>query len=164
MAHFAEIKSSDNSVLRVVVVNDSDVDANGGGYSEAAETWVTSNIPQDPVILAEGDYPDTYWKQTSHSGSSRYNYAHIGGTWDDANQAFIEPQPFNSFTLDSNFKWVAPVAEPATYEIDGDPLTISWDEDNTRWLGYKRTGDTSEYAWNNGTSVWETTGGTSPLE
>ena len=29
MAHFAEIKNSDNSVFRVVVVNNIDVDANG---------------------------------------------------------------------------------------------------------------------------------------
>ena len=30
MAHFAEIRSSDNEVLRVVVISDEDVAANGG--------------------------------------------------------------------------------------------------------------------------------------
>ena len=45
MAHFAEIKSDDNTVLRVVVVNNSDVDANGGDLSAEAETWVANNTP-----------------------------------------------------------------------------------------------------------------------
>jgi len=163
MAHFAEIKNSDNSVFRVVVVSNTDVDANGGDYSPTAETWVTNNIVNDPAIAAEGAYPSSYWKQTSYNNNSRYNYAGPTSTYDSANDAFIDPQPYTSWTLDSSFGWAAPVADPATFEIDGDPLAISWDEDNTRWLGYKRTGDTSEYAWNNSTSVWETTGGTSPL-
>ena len=66
MAHFAEIKSNDNTVLRVVVINNSDVDANGGDLSASAETWVANNTSEDPLIKEElgGTYPDTYWKQT----------------------------------------------------------------------------------------------------
>ena len=33
MAHFAEVKNTDNKVLRVVVISNDDVDANGGDYS-----------------------------------------------------------------------------------------------------------------------------------
>ena len=40
MAHFAEIRSSDNEVLRVVVISDEDVAANGGELSTQAETFV----------------------------------------------------------------------------------------------------------------------------
>ena len=53
MAHFAEIRTDNNEVLRVVVVNNSDVNANGGDLSTEAETWVANNIPQDPLILEE---------------------------------------------------------------------------------------------------------------
>jgi len=162
MAHFAEIKNSDNSVFRVVVVNNTDVDANGGDYSVEAETWVSNNIGQDIGTLAQGPYPASYWKQTSYNHNARYNYAGPTSTYDSANDAFIDPQPWPSCTLDSGFSWVYPVADPSTFEIDGVELIISWDEDNTRWLGYKDEGAYPEYAWNNSTSVWEATGNNKP--
>ena len=73
MAHFAEIRSDNNKVLRVVVINNSDVNANGGDLSAEAETWVANNIPQDSLIKEElgGTYPDTYWKQTSYNNNFR---------------------------------------------------------------------------------------------
>ena len=37
MAHFAEVKNTDNKVLRVVVISNDDVNANGGDYSSDAE-------------------------------------------------------------------------------------------------------------------------------
>ena len=40
MAHFAEIQSSDNQVLRVVVISNDDVNNNGGELSTQAETFV----------------------------------------------------------------------------------------------------------------------------
>ena len=162
MAHFAEIKNSDNSVIRVVVVDNIDVDANGGDYSAGAETWAASNVVQDPHILAQGPYPATYWKQTSYNNNSRYNYAGPGSTYDSANDAFIDPQPYSSWTLDSNFGWAAPVADPANFEVDGVDLIVSWDEANTRWLGYKNADPYPEYAWNNSSAVWEATGSNRP--
>ena len=57
MAHFAEIRSSDNVILRVVVINDSDVTANGGEYSSESETWVANNIPND-LTLELDPYPE----------------------------------------------------------------------------------------------------------
>jgi len=162
MAHFAEIKNSDNSVLRVVVVGNTDVDANGGDYSVGTETWVTSNIVQDPEILAQGPYPTTYWKQTSYNNNARFNYAGIEGTYDSANDAFIDSQPYPSWTLDSNFAWAAPVADPGTFTVDGIALIVSWDEDNTRWIGWKDQEPYPEYAWNNSSAVWEATGSNRP--
>jgi hypothetical protein len=159
MAHFAEIRSSDNVVLRVVVVNNSDVDAAGGDYSVGAEQWVSNNIVNDLEILKQGTYPETYWKQTSFNGNARYNYASIGGTWSFENQAFINDQPYPSWSLDSNFVWTAPVAEPSTTMIGDISIGyISWDEENLRWIGYEYGNGYPEYAWNNKTSIWETTG------
>ena len=40
MAHFAEVKNTDNKVLRVVVISNDDVNANGGDYSSDAEVFV----------------------------------------------------------------------------------------------------------------------------
>ena len=44
MAHFAELNSS-NEVLRVIVVSNDDVDANGGDLHADAETFVTTIVP-----------------------------------------------------------------------------------------------------------------------
>jgi len=44
MAHFAEL-NSDNEVIRVVVISNDDVIANGGDYSSQAETFVSNLIP-----------------------------------------------------------------------------------------------------------------------
>ena len=159
MAHFAEIRSSDNIVLRVVVVNNSDVNAAGRDYSAGAEQWVSNNIVKDPEILKKGTYPETYWKQTSFNGNARYNYATIDGTWDSTNQAFISPRPYLSWSLDSNFVWNAPVANPSTSMVGDIPIGyMFWDEENLRWMGYEYENGYPEYAWNNETSIWEKTG------
>ena len=58
----------------------------------------------------------------------RKNYAGIGFTYDYARDAFIPPQPFNSWTLNSNTcLWEAPVA----YPDDGQLYT--WNEENQQW-------------------------------
>ncbi len=56
MAHFAELNSS-NEVLRVIVISNDDVDANGGDQHADAETFVASIVPYSTGGSA--------WKQTS---------------------------------------------------------------------------------------------------
>jgi|DEB0MinimDraft_10_1074344.scaffolds.fasta_scaffold02838_3 hypothetical protein len=156
MAHFAEIKSSDNKILRVVVVSNTDVDNAGGDYSTGAENWVTANIARDPSI--QSTYPETYWKQTSYNRNARHNYAMVGGTWDQANQAFVEIKPFDSWTLSSNFLWEPPVVYPTTADIDGVEIQILWDEANQIWKCYKEQDPYPMYSWNPDTLVWTATG------
>jgi hypothetical protein len=50
MAHFAEIRSDNNEVIRVIVVSNEDVNNNGGELSVQAEQWVASFHPQDEVL------------------------------------------------------------------------------------------------------------------
>ena len=58
----------------------------------------------------------------------RKNYAGIGFTYDYARDAFIPPQPFNSWTLNSDTcLWEAPV----TYPEDGNRYT--WNEETQQW-------------------------------
>ncbi len=58
MAHFAELNSS-NEVLRVIVISNDDVDANGGDQHADAETFVASIVPYSTGGSA--------WKQTSYN-------------------------------------------------------------------------------------------------
>ena len=47
-----------------------------------------------------------------------------------AKNKFISPQPYNSWALDANDDWQAPV----TYPTDITEKRISWDEENLRWI------------------------------
>ena len=145
MAHFAELKTkvdptgfttdTHQVVERVVVVgNDcvpSDMHADG-------ETWC--------INFFKGGI----WKQTSYNNNFRKAYAGIGMIYDPVKDKFLSPQPFASWDLDSNDDWQSPVTYP---NGDQSAYRISWDEDNLRWLGTKRSDD-SNYRWNADDSEW----------
>ncbi len=98
------------------------------------------------VIVAEPEFFDTFvdsspgqWLQTSyrtHGGQHpenrplRKNYAGVGYDYDAARDAFIPPQPFASWVLDSQTcLWNAPVAMPTDGNMySWDEATISWKE------------------------------------
>jgi len=84
-----------------------------------------------------GDFRGQVCKRTSYNtqgnihslGGTPYrgNYAGIGYTYRSDIDAFVSPQPFPSWTLNSNVTWQPPVARP----IDG--KIYSWDEDSQSW-------------------------------
>ena len=87
------------------------------------------------VIVAEQDFinsglvGDSFnWVQTSYNGNFRKNYAGIGYTYDSTRDAFIAPQPFNSWALNEDTcQWEAPTPYP-----DDDKM-YTWDEATTNW-------------------------------
>jgi len=86
------------------------------------------------VIVAEQDFIDTgllgnssNWVQTSYNNNIRKQYAGIGYTYDKTNDIFIAPQPYSSWTLDSNHDWQPPTAMP------DDGKLYSWNEDTQAW-------------------------------
>jgi hypothetical protein len=113
MAHFAEVNSY-GLVLRVVVIDNNDVNANGGDQSVGAEEKVKSIVP-----FTTG----SRWVQTSYNNNFRKQYAGIGYTFDSTKNKFIAPQPFASWSLDANDDWQAPVAYP-TVTTYGDNVRI----------------------------------------
>ena len=58
----------------------------------------------------------------------RKKYAGIGDTYDSTKDKFIAPQPFPSWSLDSNDDWQPPVAKP-----ENDPLA-QWNEETQSWV------------------------------
>jgi len=149
MAHFAELNSS-NKVLRVIVISNDDVDANGGDQHTDAETFVATIVPYGTGGAA--------WKQTSYNNNFRKQYAGIGYSYDSSKDKFILPQPYPSWSLDDNDDWKAPVTYPTVTEISSNPVQITWDEDNQKWLGKTFTGDGNEtitnYEWNATDMQW----------
>ncbi len=142
MAHFAELNSS-NEVLRVVVISNDDVAANGGDQHADAETFVTTIVPHSTGGVA--------WKQTSYNHNFRKQYAGIGMNYDASKNKFISPKPYPSWSLDSNDDWQAPVTYPNVDEISSNPVLIFWDEDNQKWKGKV---DSTNYDWDATNKQW----------
>tara|TARA_R110002020_G_scaffold135294_2_gene302108 strand:- start:75 stop:530 length:456 start_codon:yes stop_codon:yes gene_type:complete len=141
MAHFAELNNS-NEVLQVVVISNEDVNDHGGDLSVEAENFVKTIVPFNPTGVA--------WKQTSYNNNFRKQYAGVGYSYDSSKNKFISPQPFPSWSLDSNDDWQAPVTYPTVTEIDSEPVMITWDENNQKWLGETYTSDPiviTNYTW-----------------
>jgi len=151
MAHFAELDST-NKVIRVIVISNEDVDANGGELSTEAETFVASIVPHLESGVA--------WKQTSYNHNFRKQYCGPGDIYNSVKDKFISPQPFPSWYLDTNDDWQPPVNYPDTNKINGLIANATWDETNRRWIG--KTFDDStdpvtetDYVWDDANSQWK---------
>ena len=149
MAHFAELNSS-NEVLQVVVISNEDVSDTGGDYSSQSETFVSNLIPHSENGVS--------WKQTSYNNNQRKQYAGTGYTYDSTKDKFILPQPYSSWSLDASDDWQAPVTRPTVTEISSNLVSITWDEDNQKWLGKTYTGENlqteTDYEWNASGLAW----------
>jgi hypothetical protein len=115
MAHFAKI-GDDNIVETVIVVNNEDILDDSGVESEDIGKQFCEN-------LLGG-----VWVQTSYNSNFRKRYAIIGGTYDAINDVFVSPKPFDSWTLNSEFDWTAPVPVP------DDGKEYYWDEPSLQWV------------------------------
>ena len=109
MAHFAEIDTGTNTVLRVVVVHND--------YEHRGQEFLADDLGLGGA-----------WVQTSYSGSIRNKFAAIGDTYDEALDAFVPSQPYPSWALDENYVWQPPTPMP------GDGKVYVWDEDTTSWV------------------------------
>ena len=114
MAHFAQLDEN-NVVTQVIVVHNNDCQIDGVESEDAG------------ILFCKQLFgADTRWKQTSYNGNMRKNYAGIGYTYRADIDAFVPPQPYPSWTLDTNAVWQPPVAMPT----EG---MYSWDETTTSW-------------------------------
>ena len=121
MAHFAKLGTG-NIVLKVEVVS------NDIATTEKAGEEFLQNLHGSRDV----------WKQTSYNtiggehklGGTpfRKNYAGIGFTYDEVRDAFIEPKPYDSWTLnEETCLWEAPVALPDTEN------RYNWNEETKQW-------------------------------
>jgi hypothetical protein len=120
MGHFAEIDSN-NKVLRVNCACNQDIANNGGDQSEQAAQHFATVSP-----LSENGVK---WVQTSYNNNFRKQYAGTGYTYDLIKDKFIKPQPFPSWSLDSNDDWQSPIPYPQ----NDNNQQYFWNEDNQTW-------------------------------
>ena len=116
MAHFAQLDDN-NVVINIIVVANKDTsDANGNEIEAIGVAFCQSLVPGR-------------WVKTSYNGNFRKRYATIGGTYDEALDAFIRPKPYPSWVLNTETAdWQAPVPRPAG------KTPYTWDEVNQSWV------------------------------
>ncbi len=120
MAHYAFI-NSDNVVVKVIagvdeIVTQLDNDVEVGGSSEAWEQFYENQSWHQGLTC----------KRTSYNGNIRGRYAGIGYKYDADADVFVAPQPYPSWTLDSNHDWQPPTPKPEGNYV--------WFEPNQVWI------------------------------
>lgn len=115
MAHFAELNEN-NEVIRVLVVNNSDINDPINQYSRETENIGIGFLKN---LLGQ----ETIWVQTSVNNNFRVRYASIGYTYNEVLDAFIPPKPYESWVInESTCDWEPPIPEP------NDNNFYYWDE------------------------------------
>jgi hypothetical protein len=120
MAHFAKLDEN-NVVTQVIVVDNKDI--------------TDPHIGQEDEILGIAFCKKLLggnWKQTSYNNSMRVRYAGIGYSYNAALDAFVPPQPHDSWTLDNETAdWVSPLgAAPELTEAEAEARSFyRWDEE-----------------------------------
>jgi hypothetical protein len=110
MAHYAFLDS--NNVVTEVITGKDETELIDGLDTE---TWY-------------GNFRGQVCKRTSYNNNIRKQYAGVGFTYDAIKDQFVRPQPFASWTLDSNNDWQAPTAKP------NDGKMYRWDESSLAWV------------------------------
>ena len=121
MAHFAKLGIG-NIVERVEVVSD-DI-----ATTEQAGVEFLQNLYKDRAVWKQTSYNTIGGQHLTGGTPFRKNYPGQGFKYDQTRDAFIPPQPFNSWTLnETTCLWEAPVVKPD----DGQQYT--WNETNQTW-------------------------------
>ena len=152
MAHFAELKSmtdptgftsdSHQVVQRVVVV--------GNDISTAAGDLGNNDMHVDGENWCVNFFKGGIWKQTSYNHNFRKQYCGKGYVYDPLKDKFLTPQPYQSWSLDGNDDWQAPV----TYPTDTTDKFISWDEPNLRWIAQDNSDPVNNFNWDASALAW----------
>ena len=110
MAHYAFI--DENNVVTEVIVGKDETELIDG---LTPEEWY-------------GNFRGQRCIRTSYNHNIRKQYAGIGYTYNETADVFVAPQPFESWSLDENYDWQAPIERPA------DGKQYLWDEDEQAWV------------------------------
>ena len=145
MSHFAKIKNG--IVQEVIVAEQNFIDSLP---SESGISWVQTSYNTHggvhyawkEVTVTEDDGTTSKTMQPYVDGgvALRKNFAGVGHIYDSVRDAFYQPNPYPSWTLnETSCYWEAPVpyptsqSNPATPPEVGDKI-YDWDETNKKWV------------------------------
>jgi len=119
MAHFAEI-NEEGIVQRVLVLSNDRITQDGEEVEELGTAYL------------QNMFPDTDWVQTSYNNNFRKRYAGAGMKYDVERDAFLQQQPYPSWTLDEEtLTWNPP--KPRPEQDEENPVKYGWNEVAGDW-------------------------------
>jgi hypothetical protein len=96
-------------------------------------TDVITGRNEDEIVNGISDWEEYYGAlrgqrclRTSYNNNIRKQYAQLGGKYDDVRDEFVMPQPFPSWSLDSNNDWQPPTPRPS--------MKFMWNEELQLWI------------------------------
>lgn len=120
MGHFAKV--SNGIVTRVIVA---EADFFNNFVDDSPGQWIQTSYNTRGGVHYK---PNTNEPSEDQSKALRKNYAGIGYTYDSVRDAFIPPQPFNSWILNEDTcLWDSPVPYPT------DGKLYKWNEELVNW-------------------------------
>ena len=118
MAHYAKVV--DGTVVNVIVA---EADFFDSFIDDSPGVWV-----QTSYNTRGGVHYDPITKEPDGATQLRYNYANVRGLYDQDADAFYDPQPYPSWTLNTDtYLWEAPVPRPNEQD------RFSWNEETESW-------------------------------
>lgn len=116
MAHYAFL--DENNIVTEVIVG---IDETELIEDKTPEIWY-------------GEFRNQKCVRTSYNNKIRYNFAGIGYFYDEVNDAFIPPKPYESWILNTNkFIWDSPIPYPT------DGKYYLWNEAELTWNEYSES-------------------------
>ncbi len=120
MGHFAKVS---NGIVTKVIVAEADFFNNF--VDDSPGQWIQTSYNTRGGVHYQ---PNTNEPSEDQYKALRKNYAGIGYSYDTAKDAFIPPQPFNSWTLNEDTcLWDSPVPYPE------DGKLYKWNEEIVNW-------------------------------
>jgi hypothetical protein len=121
MAHFAKLEN--NLVTQVIVLSN---DVCGEPTLDFPETETVGCAFIANTLKFAG-----VWKQTSFNNNFRKQYCGVGFTYFADADVFVAPQPYASWTLDSNHDWQPPTPMPSDASMEN---LYEWSEEDLEWV------------------------------
>ena len=125
-------------------------------------TWHKGDVISKEEFLAlEETTESTSLLNIEHASTEQMkeDVSWLGYKWDETKNAFYEPQPYSTWTLnETTFIWEPPVAFPSVLSYEKDGVTIDYDieydDTNTRWTASDQETPTGNFRWDPSSSSW----------
>jgi hypothetical protein len=176
MAHFSKIGLNGQVLSTLVVDNNSILNASGfedesvgQNFLENLNGWPAEMWIKTSYNTKEGKYYNSDGSEGDQSKAFRGNFGVKKYIWDESNNVFWPPKPYDSWTKDfSNFTWKAPIVYPTKtfapfsirtkYNEKINFPNLYWDENlynSNSSKGWRFNNYDNTYVWNKDTLEWE---------
>ena len=125
MAHFAKV-TSENKVVKVIVAEE---DFFNTFIDDSPGNWLQTSYNTFGGIHYD---PETNEPSEDQTKALRYNYAGLGFNYNPTDDAFYAPQPYDSWTLNTDtYLWEPPTPCP------DDGQDYGWNEETQEWQAFE---------------------------